>query len=109
MKKIDKNNPTYFIADIAANHDGNLNRAIDLIYKAAEAGADAAKFQHFSANTIVSDRGFKKLGTQKSHQSTWQKSVFEVYDEASINLEWTEILKKTCDDANIAFLLVPIL
>ena len=34
--------PTYFIADIAANHDGNLERAIDLIYLAKEAGADAA-------------------------------------------------------------------
>ena len=47
--------PTYFIADIAANHDGDLERAKDLIYLAAEAGADAAKFQHFKAETIVSD------------------------------------------------------
>ena len=54
--------PTYFIADIAANHDGNLNKAKELIYLCAEAGADAAKFQHFSAETIVSDFGFKKLG-----------------------------------------------
>ena len=30
-KKIGINNPTFFIADIAANHDGNLNKAIDLI------------------------------------------------------------------------------
>ena len=30
--KISKNNPTYFIADIAANHDGDINRAVDLIY-----------------------------------------------------------------------------
>ena len=42
---IDK--PTYFIADIASNHDGNLDRAIELLWKAKEAGADAAKFQHF--------------------------------------------------------------
>ena len=45
-KNIGENNPVYFIADIAANHDGNINRAKDLIYLAAEAGADAAKFQH---------------------------------------------------------------
>ena len=36
---------TYFIADIAANHDGDLSRAKELIYLCAEAGADAAKFQ----------------------------------------------------------------
>lgn len=30
-KKIGINNPTFFIADIAANHDGNLNKAIDFL------------------------------------------------------------------------------
>ena len=54
-KLISINEPTYFIADIAANHNGNLNQAKDLIYLAAESGAQAAKFQHFKANTIVSD------------------------------------------------------
>jgi sialic acid synthase SpsE len=39
--------PTYFIADIAANHDGSLERAKLLIRLAKEAGADAAKFQNF--------------------------------------------------------------
>ena len=66
---IGENHPTYFIADIAANHDGKLNRALKLIKLAAAAGANAAKFQHFKANTIVSDQGFKALGAQQSHQS----------------------------------------
>ena len=44
--------PTYFIADIAANHDGSLERAKDLIYLAKEAGSHCAKFQHFKANKI---------------------------------------------------------
>ena len=48
-QKIGHDYPTYFIADIAANHDGDLERAKDLIYLSAEAGADAAKFQHFQA------------------------------------------------------------
>ena len=60
-KKIGGENPTYFIADIAANHDGSMARAIDLINLAKDAGADAAKFQHFSARTIVSDYGFRNL------------------------------------------------
>ena len=55
------NRPTYFIADIAANHDGDLSKAIDLIHLAAEAGSDAVKFQHFNAKDIVSDYGFKDL------------------------------------------------
>jgi N-acetylneuraminate synthase len=44
-KKIGTNYPPYFIADIASNHDGNINRAFELIELAKEAGADAAKFQ----------------------------------------------------------------
>ena len=106
-KKIGLDNPTYFIADIAANHDGNLQRAKDLINMAAEAGADAAKFQHFKAETIVSDLGFRTLGEQQSHQSNWKRSVFEVYKDASVNLEWTAILKETCDKAGIAFFTSP--
>ena len=39
---------TYFIADIAANHDGDLGQAKELIYLAAEAGADG-KIQHFQS------------------------------------------------------------
>lgn len=101
------NQPTFFVADIAANHDGDLQRAKDLIYLCAEAGANAAKFQHFSAKTIVSDYGFKTLGSQKSHQSQWKKSVFEVYQDASINDSWTSILKETCDKAGITFLTSP--
>jgi N-acetylneuraminate synthase len=106
-KIIGRDHPVYFIADIAANHDGDLNRAKDLIFQAAEAGADAAKFQHFKAETIVSDRGFKTLGGQQSHQAKWGKSVFEVYKDASVSLDWTETLKKTCDEAGIAFFTSP--
>ena len=73
-KIISNNSPTYFIADIAANHDGSLSRAKKLIRLCAKAGADAAKFQHFKAKTIVSDNGFKKLG-KITHQSKWKKSV----------------------------------
>jgi N-acetylneuraminate synthase len=106
-KTIGINNPTYFIADVAANHDGDLQRAKDLIYLCAEAGADAAKFQHFTAGTIVSDQGFKTLGGQQSHQSKWKKSVFDVYQDASIDQDWTPILKETCNKAGITFLTSP--
>jgi N-acetylneuraminate synthase len=106
-KLIGRDHPTYFIADIAANHDGDLQRAKELIYRAAEAGADAAKFQHFKAETIVSDHGFRSLGGAKSHQSAWKKSVFEVYKDASVNPAWTPVLKETCDKAGIVFFTSP--
>ncbi len=99
--------PTYFIVDIAANHDGDLERAKALIYLAAEAGANAAKFQNFRAPTIASDYGFRALDRLLSHQATWQKSVYEVYEDASLPLEWTEALKQTCDEAGIDYFTAP--
>ncbi len=99
--------PTYFIADIAANHDGSLKRAIDLIKRAKDAGADAAKFQHFKAETIVSDRGFKTLKGVNTHQDKWRKSVFQVYEAASINNEWNSKLLEECKKVNIDFFTSP--
>jgi sialic acid synthase SpsE len=105
-KLISQNSKTYFIADIAANHDGSLVRAKKLIKLCAQAGADAAKFQHFKAETIVSDFGFRNLG-KKSHQSKWSDSVFKTYKKASINLDWTKKLKKECDKYKIDFMTAP--
>jgi len=100
---IGPDHPTYFVADIAASHDGELSRAVDLIALAAEAGADAAKFQNFTASEIVSDRGFAELGGKLSHQASWTKTVVEVYEEASIPHEWTPVLAQACADAGIDY------
>ena len=101
-----KRNKTYFIADIAANHDGSLTRAKKLIRLCAKAGADAAKFQHFKAETIISPQGFNRIG-KITHQKKWKKSVFQVYKEASIKFEWTKHLKEECKKNKIDFLTAP--
>lgn len=102
-RDIGNDKPTYFVADIAASHDGSLKRAIRLIQLAAEAGADAAKFQNFTATEIVSDRGFRELGGQLGHQASWEKSVFDVYQAASIPWEWTPALYEACEEAGIHY------
>ncbi len=104
---VGKNEKTYFIADIAANHDGSLSRALKLIRLAAKSGANAAKFQHFKAETIVSKKGFNDLKNQLAHQAKWKKSVFDVYKDASINPEWTPILNKECIKNKIDFFTAP--
>lgn len=102
-RRIGLDQPTYFVADIAASHDGELDRALELIDLVAEAGADAAKFQNFTADEIVSDRGFRELGTKLGHQASWDKPVSEVYAEAAIPPEWTPVLKDACDRAGVAY------
>jgi N-acetylneuraminate synthase len=104
---IGENHPTYFIADIAANHDGNLDRARLLIRLAKEAGANAAKFQNFQAEKIVSDYGFTHMNAQVSHQASWKKSVVQVYREASVPFNWTAELKAACDEFGIDYFSSP--
>ena len=99
--------PTWFIAEIAANHDGSLERALQLIHLAAEAGADAAKFQNFRGPEIVSDYGFSHMNAQVSHQAKWKKTVTRVYDDASVPFDWTPILKEECDKVGITYFSAP--
>ncbi|MFZ3071406.1 MAG: N-acetylneuraminate synthase family protein [Anaerolineaceae bacterium] len=104
---VGEGHPTYFVAEIAANHDGNLDRAIELIALAASSGADAAKFQNFRGPKIVSDYGFSHMNAQVSHQAKWRKSVTQVYDEASVPFEWTAHLGEACDEFGIDYFSAP--
>jgi len=105
---IGEKDPLYFIADIAANHDGSLDRALMLIELAKECGADAAKFQNFQAPKIVSKAGFDEMSKDKmSHQANWKKPVFQVYQDASVPFDWTVKLKKKCDEVGIEYFTSP--
>jgi len=104
---VGREHPTYFVADISANHDGDLERAKLLIRLCAEAGANAAKFQNFRASKIISERGFQALGKQLSHQSKWKKNVFQVYQEAALPWDWTPILKQECEARGIDYFSAP--
>ena len=106
-KEISSESQTYFIADIASSHDGDLTRAKELIWLAKESGLDAVKFQHFEASKIVSDFGFKNLGGQMGHQTEWEKPVFEIYKQYECNRNWSEELAETAKKADIDFLTTP--
>jgi len=100
-------NRTYFIADIAANHDGDLQRAKLLCRLAKDSGADAVKFQHHNCDKYVSDHGFKNLGGKFSHQSSWDKSIYEVYKDAEVPTSWTNDLKQYCDAIGVDLFSTP--
>ena len=105
--KIINEQSLYFIADIGANHNGSLDKAIKLIHLAKDSGADAAKFQNFQASKIVSKLGFDQLKGKLSHQSKWKKSVYEVYEDASISKDWTKTLKEECNKVGIDYFTSP--
>lgn len=107
QRTITLDSPSYFIADVASNHDGDLKRAKKLIRLAKEAGADAVKFQHFLAIDIVSDYGFTHLDANASHQNKWQTSVFEVYRDYECPREWTHELAEYAKKQKIDFFSTP--
>lgn len=98
--------PTYFIAEIGANFDNDIERAKSLIWLAKECNADAVKFQHYTAETLVSDHEFSKLSNM-SHQSKWKQSVYETYKQAELNINWTSILANEARKADIDFFTSP--
>ena len=102
-RTIGNHHKPYFVADLAANHDGDLSRAKELVWVAKEAGADCAKFQHFLADKIVNDIEFEKINKLETHQSTWKSSVSEIYDKYHFRREWTEDIYKECKEADIEF------
>ena len=53
----------YIVAEIGVNHDGNLEKAIELIKQAKLCGCDAVKFQSFKAERLV-DLSAKKVAYQ---------------------------------------------
>jgi N-acetylneuraminate synthase len=83
--------PMWVIAEISANHNGDLGRALDLIRASAEAGADAVKFQTYTADsmTLDLDTGPFRIGPG----TLWAgRGLHELYREAATPYEWHEDL-----------------
>ena len=101
-KKIGAEYPTYFIAEIGGNFDGSIDKAKRLIDAAKESGADCAKFQTFTAETIVSEGGFSKMELHGVHGS-WGRTVTEVFKDVELPLEWHYELVDYCKSVGIDF------
>ena len=94
------NKPCFIIAEIGSNHDNSFSKALKLIDKAKEAGADAVKFQIFSADQHYSKYtpGFKYLK---------KKNTYNLIKGLEINRRWIFKLKKYCDKKKIIFFASP--
>lgn len=105
QRTIGLNYPTYIIAEVGSNFDGNLRRAKQLALLAKKLGADCYKIQNFLAPKIVSGYGFK--GLKISFQEKWPKSVTEIYKNAEFPRKWLPELSDYCRKIGIDFMSAP--
>lgn len=89
------------VAEISANHGQNFNRALALIKKAKECGADAVKFQVYTPDTLTINANNKYF--QIKHPKWGGQTLYELYKKAYTPWKWFEKLKKVADDLGILF------
>ncbi|MDD3944942.1 MAG: pseudaminic acid synthase [Bacteroidales bacterium] len=92
----------FIVAELSANHNGNLHTALETIKAAKRAGADAIKLQTYTADTITLDcdkDDFIIKGT------IWEgKTLYELYKEAYTPWEWhTELFRTAKKEGLICF------
>ncbi len=91
--EINQRSKVFIIAELSANHNGSLDTAIETIRAAKRAGADAIKFQTYTAETITLES--KNDDFKLSQGTIWDgKYLFDLYKEAYTPWEWHEELFK---------------
>lgn len=92
----------YFIAEMSGNHGGNLEKAMDIVRAAAEAGADCLKLQTYTADTITIDHDGSDFMTLKG---LWEgRTLYDLYEEAHTPWEWQTDIKAECEKLGMDFL-----
>ena len=97
--------PFYTIAEIGSNFDRDINRAKMLVDLARESGADAVKFQTFTASGLVSEEGFKDL--KVGYQAEWKETVTEMYAKAEFPRDWHKELYDYANSIGLDFFSSP--
>lgn len=95
----------YLIAEIGVNHNGDMQLAKKMIDAAKSSGADAVKFQTFTASKLVSE-GTPKVEYQKNTTSP-SESHYEMIRRLELSLDSHLELKDYCDQVGIDFLSTP--
>jgi pseudaminic acid synthase len=95
-----KQNKVFIIAELSANHNGNLDQAIETIKAAARCGADAIKLQTYTADTITLDSEMEDFTIKGG--TLWDgRKLYDLYQEAYTPWEWHEELFRVAKEEGL--------
>ena len=104
-RRIGPEYPPYIIAELSANHNGDIDRALKIIEMAKECGADAVKIQTYTQDTLTIDcdkEDFKIKG------GLWNnRTLYDLYTEAHMPWEWHEPLFEKAKEVGITIFSSP--
>ncbi len=104
-RKVGEGEPAYIIAEMSANHAGSLERALEMIHVAKEAGADCVKIQTYTPDTMTIDCHNQYFNIEKG---TWEgENLYSLYQKAYTPWEWHDRLMDEAKKAGIDFLSTP--
>jgi len=106
-RSIGNDNTCFIIAEAGSNHDRKLDQALRLIEVAAEAGADAVKFQTFSADRIAARTTSAAVNLDGDDFRPYGETLHELYKKAEMPDEWHERLMEYAQSHNLFFLSTP--
>ena len=104
-REIGKGKPVYIIAEMSANHAGDISRAKEIIHAAKEAGADCIKIQTYTPDTITIDCDLSYFHIS---DGTWNgENLYQLYKKAYTPWEWQKELLEEAKKTGIDFFSTP--
>lgn len=88
MSKVFPTTGPLIVAEMSGNHNGSLDRALDIVRMAAKAGAHALKIQTYTADTITLDVDSPAFRLSENHELWGSRRLYDLYQEASTPWEW---------------------
>lgn len=106
-KKIENFSKPYIIAEIGANHNGDMDLAKEMIDSAVKCGVDAVKFQSWSSTSLIAKEEYDKNQKYDDSPKKHFGSLKEMVDKYYLREEQHFELKEYCDNKNVDFCSTP--